>query len=672
MRRCHSILLLFAAALFAAAANAQTADLLVSKSAPESVSAGDTIDYSIFVFNSGPSNAQNVTVTDTLPSGTSFAAIHVSSSLFTCTTPSVGASGTVSCTAPTFNDEAETSITISVKTSPSAPSGIVSNTATITAATPDPDTSNNSSTATTGIVATSNASADLSIESILGSNSAASGATFTFQVVIANKGPSTAHHVQLTDAVPANATFLSANVSDPLGAFTCATPAVGTTGTITCTAASFDVRNAADQPTFLFTFRINNGVSAGTVLTNTAAVAGDETDPLPTNNSANRTTTVTSQPASADVSVATTGGESDFVITVANAGPNTAANVTPNAAAHARRDAAANVMLPDAVPSGSTFAAWEQTSGPRFNCTTPAVGGSGNISCTIANLPGIEGKSISAVFELTLNASGETTNTATVASTTADPRTDNNTSTFPSNAKLTIDDVRVAEGNSGTTPAVFTVRLQPANATVTATVDYRTLAITANPGFDFVDTQGTLTFRAGETVKTFTVPIIGDTLDEGDESFTVQLLNPVNAAIDRGTATGTIIDDDHGGPVLPFASIDNISVAEGNSGLRSAVFTLRLSTPGTTLTRVRFQTQDGTAAANSDYLAANAEITFQPGEIVKTFTVAIIGDVVFEPDETFNVVISGADNATFSTSPATCTILNDDAQVPPRHRSVRH
>src|SRR4051794_16081437 len=108
MRRRHSIFLLFAAALFAAAANAQTADLLVSKSAPESVSAGDTIDYSIFVFNSGPSNAQNVTVPDTLPSGRSFAAIHVSSSLSNCTPPSGGSSGPVTCTAATFDFESET------------------------------------------------------------------------------------------------------------------------------------------------------------------------------------------------------------------------------------------------------------------------------------------------------------------------------------------------------------------------------------------------------------------------------------------------------------------------------------------------------------------------------------------------------------------------------------
>jgi uncharacterized repeat protein (TIGR01451 family) len=656
MRRCHSILFLFAAALFTAGASAQTADLLVSKSAPESVSAGDTIDYSVFVFNSGPSAAQNVTVTDTLPAGTTFVALHTSSALFNCTTPATGAGGTVTCTAATFDFEAETSLTISVKTSPGAASGSISNTATITSATPDPDTSNNSSTAATGIAAISAASADLSIDSILGSSSAASGATFSLQIVASNKGPSTAHHVQLTDAVPANATFLSATVLDPLGAFTCATPAVGTAGTITCSASTLDVRSASDQPTFLFTFRINNGVSAGTVLTNTVSIAADESDPSSSNNSGSRSTNVTSQPAAADVSVATTGGGDTFAVIVANAGPNDATGVT----------------LTDAVPSGSTFAGWTQTSGPPFNCTTPAPGSGGTISCTIAVFPGVEGKSISAVFELALNTSAATTNTAIVTSTTSDPRADNNTSTFPSSAKLTIDDVRVVEGNAGTTAAVFTVHLQPANATVTATVDYQTFGFTANAGSDFTATQGTLTFRAGETLKTFSVPIIGDTLDEGDESFSIQLSNPVNASIERDIAFATIVDDDHGGPPIPFASIDNVRVSEGNSGLSFATFTVRLNISSATLARVRVQSQDVTATANSDYLPVSAEIVFQPGDTVKTFTIAIVGDAVYEPDETFNVVITGADNATFSSTPATCTILNDDAQVPPRHRAAHH
>src|SRR5437763_11982249 len=117
MRRSHSILVLFAAVLFASAANGQTADLTVSKTGPEAVSAGETIDYSIFVFNGGPSAAQNVTVTDTLPFGTTFVALNASTTLFTCTTPSVGSAGTITCTAASFEDEAETSFTISVKTS---------------------------------------------------------------------------------------------------------------------------------------------------------------------------------------------------------------------------------------------------------------------------------------------------------------------------------------------------------------------------------------------------------------------------------------------------------------------------------------------------------------------------------------------------------------------------
>jgi uncharacterized repeat protein (TIGR01451 family) len=478
----------------------------------------------------------------------------------------------------------------------------------------------------------------------------------SFQVVISNKGPSTAHHVQLSNIVPANTTFVSAAVSDPIGSFTCATPAVGTSGTITCTASSLDLRAASDQPAFLFTFRINNGITAGTVLTNTATISGDETDPSSANNSGSRTTTVTSQAASADVSVATSGGEDTFTVTVSNAGPNDAASAT----------------LTDSIPSGSTFAAWTQTSGPQFTCSTPAAGGTGTISCTMGIFPGVEGKTVSAIFELTLNTTAQVTNTATVSSTTTDPRPDNNTSTFPSSARLTIDDARTVEGNAGTTPAVFTVHLQPANAIVTATVDYQVTGLTATAGLDFVATQGTVTFRAGETLKTFSIPIIGDTLVEDDETFSVQLSNPVNASIERGTALGTIVDDDHGGPALPVASIDNVSVNEGNAGLSFATFTLRLSIPPATVSRVRFQTQDGTATAGSDYVSANAELVFQPGETVKTFTIAIIGDTAFEPDETFNVVITGADNATFSTAPAICTIVNDDAQVPPRHRAARH
>ena len=83
MRRCHSVLLSGLVALWAASASAQSADLLISKSGTESANAGDTIAYSIYVFNGGPSDAQNVTMTDALPAGTTFVSLTASTSTFT-------------------------------------------------------------------------------------------------------------------------------------------------------------------------------------------------------------------------------------------------------------------------------------------------------------------------------------------------------------------------------------------------------------------------------------------------------------------------------------------------------------------------------------------------------------------------------------------------------------
>src|SRR3954447_27079526 len=98
MRSAHCLLLSLVAAFWAIGASAQSADLLISKSGTESASAGETIDYSIFVFNDGPADAQSVTVTDALPAGTTFVSLTASTVLFNCTTPAVGAGGTISCT----------------------------------------------------------------------------------------------------------------------------------------------------------------------------------------------------------------------------------------------------------------------------------------------------------------------------------------------------------------------------------------------------------------------------------------------------------------------------------------------------------------------------------------------------------------------------------------------
>jgi hypothetical protein len=101
----------------------------------------------------------------------------------------------------------------------------------------------------------------------------------------------------------------------------------------------------------------------------------------------------------------------------------------------------------------------------------------------------------------------------------------------------------VAEGNSGTTPLAFTVTLSKP-VTWNVSVDYATANGSATAPSDFASASGTLTFATGETSKTITVGVVGDTAIEPDETFSVQLSNPVNTTIADGSATGTIKNDD--------------------------------------------------------------------------------------------------------------------------------
>src|SRR5205814_419313 len=116
----------------------------------------------------------------------------------------------------------------------------------------------------------------------------------------------------------------------------------------------------------------------------------------------------------------------------------------------------------------------------------------------------------------------------------------------------------VIEGNSGTTAVSFTVTLdQPAPWTVT--VDFSTANGTATAGSDYTAASGSLTFAPGETTKSITVNVSGDTTVEADEAFTLTLSSPTNATLATATATGTIINDD-----FPTVNVANAQVTEGD------------------------------------------------------------------------------------------------------------
>jgi hypothetical protein len=122
---------------------------------------------------------------------------------------------------------------------------------------------------------------------------------------------------------------------------------------------------------------------------------------------------------------------------------------------------------------------------------------------------------------------------------------------------VSINDVTVAEGNAGTTPATFTVSLdRPSPSPVT--VDFTTSNGTAVAPADYTSTAGTVTFAPGETTKAVVVPVNGDTVDEPDETFTVTLSAAGGAAITDPVGVGTIIDDDRDGVFSCRASAVNL------------------------------------------------------------------------------------------------------------------
>jgi hypothetical protein len=218
-----------------------------------------------------------------------------------------------------------------------------------------------------------------------------------------------------------------------------------------------------------------------------------------------------------------------------------------------------------------------------------------------------------------------------------------------------------AEGNSGTTPYVFTVTLSnPSFEAIGINYTTQDGTATAADG-DYTAATGTVNFAPGEISKTITVNATGDTKFEANETFQVALTGPFNGPVAPGSivGSGTINNDD----APPTISIGNVSQTEGNSSTTAYTFTVSLSNASTQTVAVNYTTADGTATvADSDYTAASGTLSFAPGETSKTITVLVNGDTKFEADQAFSVGLSNASNGTLGTSTGTGTIVNDDTR----------
>jgi uncharacterized repeat protein (TIGR01451 family) len=572
-----------------------TVDVSVVKTGPANVVAGNDATYTLAVSNGGPDVADNVNLTDPLPPATTFVSLTQDTGpVAVCSTPASGGTGTVVCNWSSLASGASASFTLVIKAGNTTS---ISNTASVTTDSFDTNTSNNNSTATTTVTPR----ADVAVTKV-GPATISAGANIAYTVTVTNNGPSDAASVSFTDTLPPSTTFVSeSQTTGPT--FGCATPAVGGTGTITCTIASLP---AGATATFSIVLQVSAAALSGSTVSNTAGVSTTTTDPDPTNNNSTTGATVTTA-ISADVSVAKTGPSSaiagttvTYTVTVANAGPSNAASVS----------------LSDTVPTGTTFVSESQTTGPAFACATPAVGGTGTITCTIASLAAGGSATFSIVVNVPAGATGQITNTATVSTSTSDPNSANNSSTVAT-AITTGPDVSVTKSGPASVVA-------GANATYTITV--------ANGGS-----------------VTATSVSLTDTLPAGTTFVSeTQTAGPVFACTTPAAgATGTItctIPTLPGGGSATFSVV--VKVSSGATGQITNTATVTSTTP------------DPNPANNSASTTATVSSGAADLSIAKTASAPSAGSVTFSIVVTNNGPAAGQDVVVADVLPAGTTLTS--------------
>ncbi len=203
---------------------------------------------------------------------------------------------------------------------------------------------------------------------------------------------------------------------------------------------------------------------------------------------------------------------------------------------------------------------------------------------------------------------------------------------------LSINDVSINEGNSGTTMATFTVSLSAASGQ-TVSVNYASADGTATAGSDYVARSGTLTFAPGTTAQGVAITVNGDTAVEPNETFSVGLSGASNASIARATGAGTILNDDVvvtvGPASLPAATAgsaysQNLSASGGTAPYSFAV-TAGALPAGLTLSAAGVLSGTPTATGSFNFTATATDSGGSPTSGNRAYTLTVAGATVTLP-----------------------------------------
>ena len=224
-----------------------------------------------------------------------------------------------------------------------------------------------------------------------------------------------------------------------------------------------------------------------------------------------------------------------------------------------------------------------------------------------------------------------------------------------------------AEGDSGSTAFTFTVT-RTGDTTRPATADWAVSGPAVN-GADFAGgtlPSGTVTLGIGETSRTITLHVAGDTQLEGDESFIVTLSNPgPGTVIGTASATGSIRNDDFAPASLSIAA-ESAGTQEGQSGSTGFIFTVTRNGDLASAASASWAV-GGAGVTGADFAGGalpSGVVNFAAGESSKVIVIDVAGDTAVESDESFSVTLSNpSTGAIIGTASASGVIRNDDASL---------